>query len=299
MIQFYSPWFALLLILPFLIKPKKEVLELHFPALERLKKAFPYSHHQKKDPFFILLYLSWALFTLALMQPEKVDQWNTLKNTGYDLMVAVDVSGSMQALDLSTTKMITRLDAAKEVVSRFVLGRQGDRVGLITFGQNAYLHVPLTLDTLSVSRMLNETLIGMAGNGTAIGDAMGLAIRTLKDKKEGSRVLILLTDGEDNSSTLPPLEAAKLAKQYGIKIYTVGIGEQNEELNEIAMMTGGQFYHASNQKTLERIYQQIDTLEKTEAEESIHKLREPLYAYPLSLAALLLLFLNMRRNFGF
>src|SRR5205823_10817598 len=132
---------------------------------------------------------------------------------------------SMQAVDFSTSsRRMSRLDATKEVVGQFVLGRKGDRVGLVTFGEYAYLHVPLTLDTLSVSKMLNDTVSGMAGNATAIGDAIGLSVRTLRERPEGSRVLVLLTDGEDNSSSIPPLEAAKLAKGYGIRIYTIGVG---------------------------------------------------------------------------
>lgn len=220
-------------------------------------------------------------------------------------MLAVDTSGSMQAVDFSTSsKAISRLDVTKNVVGKFVRGRQGDRVGLVTFGENAYLHVPLTLDTAAVSKMLNDTISGMAGNATAIGDAIGLGVRTLRDRPEGSRVIVLLTDGEDNSSNIPPLEAAKLAKQYGIRIYTIGIGKNGpvpypngvggygmvevpideELLKEIASLTGGQYFHATNQKALESIYAKINELEKTESNESIFFLREPYYYYPLGLA---------------
>lgn len=287
---------------------------MHFPYLHRLKAAFPaYSSSGKglRSLSFFLLASLWIFLAAALMQPERQEQLIQVKNKGYDLMLAVDVSGSMQAMDLSTaSKAISRLDATKEVVGRFVLGRQGDRVGLITFGENAYLHVPLTLDTLSVSKMLHDVVPGMAGNATAIGDAIGLSVRTLRERPEGSRVLVLLTDGEDNASTISPLEAAKLAKQYGIRIYTIGIGRNGNVpfptsfggyrmaqvsideglLKEIAAMTGGHYFSASDQKGLESIYKKINEMEKTESNESVFLIRESLYRYPLA-AALACLFL--------
>lgn len=326
MFQFESPWFALLLPLPFLVKlwaPRQKATEenntpeLYFPALNRLKSTF--GHCQQPNTtsnflFFLLLTLFWALLIIALMRPEKVDQYHQVKNMGYDLMLAVDVSGSMQALDFSTpTKAISRLDVTKEVVGHFVRERHGDRVGLITFGENAYMLVPLTLDTRSVSKMLNDTFSGMAGNATAIGDAIGLSVRTLRERPEGSRVLILLTDGEDNSSKIPPLEAAKLAKQYGIRIYTVGIGKNGlvpfptqhgtvgmantpideELLKQIAVLTDGQYFRATDKLALASIYEKINTLEKSESDDIIFLIKEPLYAYPLGLAIAILLMLTL------
>ncbi len=296
---------------------QKGTPELHFPALHRLKNAFPTYHPSAKRShaiFFILLSSSWFLLVIALMQPERVDQFTQVKNNGYDLMLAVDISASMQALDFSTqSKMVSRLDVTKNVVGKFVLGRQGDRVGLVTFGERAYLHVPLTLDTISVSRMLNDTISGMAGNATAIGDAIGLSVKTLRDRPEGSRVLVLLTDGEDNASSIPPLEAAKLAKQYGIRIYTIGVGKNGPVpfpgkfggygmaqvsideglLKEIAALTGGQYFLATDQKGLESIYRQINELEKTESNQEIFWIRDPLYHYPLGLAMVILLLLSL------
>jgi Ca-activated chloride channel homolog len=316
MFHFYCPWFALLLPLPLLVRwilpaKKQGDWQIHFPALNRLKNAFPQSFGQPANRLFLaLLYLAWIFLVLALMQPEKQDSFVQVKNKGYDLMLAVDTSGSMQAIDFSTkSEVISRLDAVKDVVSKFVLGRQGDRVGLVTFGEHAYLHVPLTLDTLSVSKMLNNTLSGMAGQATAIGDAIGLSVRTLRERPEGSRVLILLTDGEDNASSIPPLEAAKLAKQYGIKIYTIGVGKNGNVpfpspyggyqmarvtideklLKEIAAMTGGQYYSATDQKALASIYDKINRLEKTEADENVYLIREPWYQLPLGIALGLIL----------
>lgn len=326
MFRFYAPWFALFLLLPFLFKRDQgqEYPKLRFPAINRLKSSFSsFQSLTSNKAFFWPLYLAWIFLVLALMQPEKVDQFRQEKSQGYDLLLAVDISSSMQALDFSTlSKMISRLDVTKEVVGKFVLGRQGDRVGLITFGESAYLHVPLTLDTLAVSRMLNDTVAGMAGNATAIGDAIGLGVRTLRERPEHSRVLILLTDGEDNASSIPPLEAAKLAKKYGIKIYTVGVGKKGavpfpsqfgyamaevsideKLLKEIAETTGGQYFLATNQQALEAIYSKINKLEMSEMNESLFFIREPLYYYPLAASMLLLLLItfsqsNRRQAFG-
>ena len=326
MFHFHAPWFALLLPLPLLLRwllpalpteKRDEAAEISFPAVHRLKTIFPAiqaTNKKSATTFFALLLLSWILLILALMQPENVDQFRQVKNQGYDLMLAVDISGSMQALDFSTAdKAISRLDVTKEVVGNFIRGRQGDRLGLILFGQNAYLHVPLTLDIASVSRMLNDAAPGMAGNATAIGDAIGQGVRTLRERPPGSRVLILLTDGEDNSSSIPPGEAAKLAKQYGVRIYTIGIGKKGlvpfpnqsggysmgevamdeELLKNIAKETGGQYFSATNQQMLSTIYAQINKLEKSEANETLFLVREPLYQYPLSLSLLVLLALTL------
>jgi len=327
MFHFNSPWFAILLPLPILIRwllpissKNDNAAEIHFPAIHRLKNIFPVQANKKQGDIIFLsfLFLSWILLIVALMQPEKVDQFRQVKNKGYDLMLAVDISASMQALDFSTSdKRISRLDVTKEVVSNFIKERQGDRLGLILFGQHAYLHVPLTVDTSSVSRMLNDALPGMAGKATAIGDAIGLGVRTLRERPEGSRVLILLTDGEDNSSSIPPLEAVKLAKQYAIRIYTIGIGRKGlvpfpnqmggysmgeasmdeELLKEVAKETGGQYFSATNKKMLDSIYAKIDELEKSEANETLFLIRDPLYQYPLSLSILFFLTLTISQLF--
>lgn len=326
MFHFHSPWFALLLPLTFIFRwllplfPKEKptgAVEIHFPAAHRLKKVFSSCQPGKKKGgsiFFSLLFLSWALLILALMQPENVDQFRQAKSKGYDIVLAVDISASMQAMDFSTShKAISRLDVTKQVVGNFIKGRQGDRIGLILFGQNAYLHVPLTLDTAAVCSMLDSAAVGMAGNATAIGDAIGLGVQTLRNRPPGSRVLILLTDGEDNTSSIPPLQAAKLAKQYGLRIYSIGIGKKGlvpfpnqfgtysmaevsideELLKEIAHETGGQYFSATNSQNLASIYAKIDELEKSEADEHVFLIREPLYQYPLGVSLLVLLALTL------
>jgi Ca-activated chloride channel family protein len=318
MFRFYWPWLALLLPLPLLIRwlfpyrnrEQQQLPHIYFPALDRLKQAFPAgasSSAQRRLWPLIFLGLAWISFVGALMQPEKVDQLHHENSVGYDLLLAVDTSASMQAMDMSAANQpISRLDMTKQVVKKFIAGRHGDRIALVIFGEKAYLHVPLTTDTQAVSRMLDTTVSGMAGNATAIGDAIGIAVKTLRERPEGSRVVILLTDGKDNASTIPPLEAAKLAKQYAIRIHTIGLGKKGSHgsfngfshpdleididlLREIAALTGGQFFLASDQRMLQTIYEEIDTLEKSEANQTTFLIREPLYRYPLLLAMIFML----------
>ncbi len=316
---FYWPYMALILPLPWLlgrfITPKSQnkfIPCLRFPYVQRVQKAFGNCEHKKRNIswYKILFMLLWLMLTLTLMRPQLINQFTQMKSHGYDLMLAVDLSGSMRALDFSTkTQAINRLDATKAVVHDFVAQRQGDRVGLILFGSQAFLHVPLTLDTLSVGKILDNTLIGMAGEETAIGDALGVAVKTLRQRPENSRVVILLTDGTDTASTIPPLQAAKLAKQYNIKVYTIGMGRNGPVpildqfgrtvitqmpldehlLKQIAQETGGKYFHATDKKTLQKIYTHINKLEKTKAETKELIVYKPLYRYPLSMALIILL----------
>lgn len=293
------------------------VPEIRFPGVQRLQIAFA-THQTHFLPtnrlFLVILSLLWLCLVLAVMRPQLVDQFSQIENEGYDLMLAVDISGSMRALDFSTKeKAISRLDATKDVVGKFVQERQGDRIGLVLFGENAYLQVPLTLDTLSVSHMLNNAISGMAGQATAIGDAIGLSVKTLRNRPEGSRVIILLTDGVDTSSSIPPLEAAKLAKKYGIRIYTIGVGRNGfvpypddqggiamvqvpideNLLKQISSITEGHYFRATDQHALQAIYNKINELEKTKANTRTYLIQKPLYPYPLGMAAVLFLILTI------
>ncbi len=337
MFTFYWPWLGLLAFLPVLIrlifpeckiKAEDNIPQIRFPALQKISNVFPSynSNTQKHNLWFVtLISLIWLALVIAVMRPQMVDKFTYVKNKGYDLMLAVDISGSMKALDFSTNdKIVSRLDVTKQVVSNFVKERQGDRVGLILFGEQAYLNVPLTLDTLSVSEMLNNSVSGMAGDATSIGDAIGTAVTNLRNQNKGSRVIILLTDGEDTASSIPPIEAAKIAKQYGIRIYTIGVGKNGlvpypngmggvsmvqmsmDEtlLEKIANITNGKYFRATNKDALSSIYAEINKLEKTESKSKEYMVREPLYRYPLGVATGLLLILVMfnlyrRSRYGF
>ncbi|HEX7675939.1 MAG TPA: VWA domain-containing protein [Bdellovibrio sp.] len=320
MLNFQWPWLIILLPVPFLIRymwPVKKseapaAPEVYFPHLETVQNTFGKLSRSSQTPrkfWFWILFGIWTFSVLALMGPQKVDKLSSMPGEGHDLMLAVDLSGSMQSLDFSSsTEQVSRIDGAKKVVKDFLSKRVGDRVGLILFGGQAYMQAPLTLDRAAVSRMLDNALPGMAGDATAIGDAIGLAVKNLRTRPEASRAIILLTDGEDNSSTLPPLQAAELAKQYGIKIYTIVIGKDGPVpfpddrggyvmveshvdttlTREIAEKTGGQFYRATDPDMLAKIYDQIDSLQRSKSEPSLVLVRQPLFQYPLGVALLLI-----------
>lgn len=323
MFSFAWPWMGLLLALPLLVRwllpasTRHQALPvLRFPHLERLKAAYAgFKAHGASGRLFLFMFsLFWLLTVLALMRPQIVDQMTEVENEGYDIMLAVDLSGSMRALDFSRgDKRVNRLDVAKVVVGDFVRARQADRVGLILFGDFAYQYAPLTYDTQAVSKMLNDTVISMAGDGTAIGDAVGLAVKSMRERPESSRLVILLTDGEDNASSISPMQAAQLARDYGIRIYTIGIGSKGqvpfpdqfgrvvmvemsldeELLRAMAELTGGAYFAATDSDALERVYEQINRLEKSKAETRQYLIRTPLYRYPLGAALALLLLIAL------
>ncbi len=298
MLSFAWPWCVVMLPLPWvLLYLHKAQLKdertptITFPKLLRLQMAFAGSVQQNANiPLWqrILIALCWVLLVVCLMRPENVDKIGYSKNVGYDLMLAVDLSGSMGVVDFSENgHPLSRIAATKKVVSNFVQQRSGDRVGLIVFAEQAFLTIPLTLDTVAVSKLLNNLLVGMAGERTAIGDAIGIGVQNLRKRPEMSRVLILLTDGGDTASHIPPLEAAKIAEQSHIKIYTIGVGNHLDEtlLGKIADLTGGTYFKVTNVNALEKVYQQIDRLEKSETEQKVLLLKTPLYQWFL-LAAL-------------
>jgi Ca-activated chloride channel family protein len=325
MFWFAWPWMILLLTLPVIVRfavPSAKTAkaagapEIFFPYIDRLKAIFPKQQQTRKSDrlYWAILSSLWICLTVALMRPEFVDQFTPQRNSGYDLLMAVDLSGSMEALDYTKNGVqASRLDVVKSVAGHFIDQRQGDRVGLVLFGSSAYLHVPLTFDTLSVRKMLDNAAAGEAGDMTAIGDAIGLAVRTLRYRPEKSRIVVLLTDGGDNASTIPPLAAASLARQYGIRIYTIGVGTQGvvpipdamgqiqmerfdldeSLLRKIASTTGASYFRAADTSALQKIYAQINKLEKTQVENHTHVARKSLYGYPLGFALVLLLTLAL------
>ncbi len=268
----------------------------------------------------LALWLLWLLLLLAAARPTWIGEAVELPNSGRDLMMAVDISGSMQVEDMQVGEtLVARVDAVRQVGADFISHRTGDRLGLILFGSKAYVQSPLSFDTATVKRFLADAQIGFAGSETAIGDAIGLAVKRLKERPADSRVLILLTDGQDTASSVKPLEAAQLAAQMGIRIYTIGIGadamtlpglfgssfgsrrvnpsvELDEAgLQEIAKLTGGEYFRARNPQELATIYQLMDQLEPVEQETTVYRPRQALGYLPL-LAALLLSFVLALRH---
>ncbi len=253
----------------------------------------------------LLLALAWCALLLAVARPQSFGEPVGVPLTGRDLMLCIDISGSMRETDLyAGNNRATRMAVVKQVASDFVERRDGDRIGLVMFGSQAYVQTPLTLDHETVQHFLAEAAVGLAGRSTAIGDAIGLAVKRLRDRPEASRVIILLTDGENSAGVVDPLAAARLAAENNIRIHAIGVGadaragfnapfgarttELDEEtLRGISESTGGQYFRARNQQELANIYREIDRLEPTEQDaEQFRPLRE-LFAWPLGLALLL------------
>ncbi len=258
----------------------------------------------------VLLWLAWALLCLAAARPQQLGEPIEPPQPGRDLMLALDLSGSMDEPDMQLGgRPVDRLTAAKAVLADFLDRRAGDRVGLLVFGRRAYALTPLTPDRESVRQQLQDSVVGLAGQETAIGDAIGLAVKRLRDQPEGQRVLILLTDGVNTAGLLEPDKAAQLARDNGVRVHTVafggdgamsvfgfqlpmpGGGDEIDEatLRRIAEQTGGQFFRARDTEALAGIYAEIDRLEPVERPGPAVRPRIERYAWPLGAALLLAL----------
>jgi Ca-activated chloride channel family protein len=259
----------------------------------------------------VLAWLAWLLLVLAAARPQWLGEPVQLPIAGRDLMLAVDVSGSMESEDYQLAgRPVNRLDVVKAVAGRFVERREGDRLGLILFGSRAYLQTPLTYDRGTVRTMLEESVIGLAGRETAIGDAIALAVKRLREQPEDNRVLILLTDGSNTAGNIRPLEAARLAAQVAVRIYTIGIGGgpagvrtpfgmllkpgtdlDPDALQAIADATGGRYFQATDTAQLEQVYNELDRLEPSVRDVRSYRPLQPLFMWPAAAALCLSLFL--------
>ncbi|ASJ75513.1 vWA domain-containing protein [Granulosicoccus antarcticus] len=254
----------------------------------------------------LLLTLAWIALLLATARPQSYGEPVGIPVSGRDLMLCIDISGSMREADLyAGNTRATRMSVVKQVARDFVARRTGDRIGLVMFGSQAYLQTPLTRDHDTVQHFLAEAAVGLAGRSTAIGDAIGLAVKRLRDRPEAARVIILLTDGENSAGVIEPLEAASLAAQNNIRIHSIGVGADAQanlfnapfggarsELDEttlraISDATGGQYFRARNQQELTSIYRQIDRLEPTDEEGNDFRPLQELFFWPLSAALFL------------
>ena len=316
------PWALIALPLPWLLRkllPEASSLAeagLRVPTLERFEtlKDRADSEQLLNWRFWIAL-VAWLLLVLAAARPEHIGDELDVPVSGRNLMLAVDLSGSMDQKDFELgNRRVDRLTATKAVASDFISRREGDRIGLILFGERAYLQVPLTLDRETVKILLMEAFIGLAGEKTAIGDAITLAVRRVHEQsaEEGDQVLVLLTDGANTAGEVEPVKAAELARQVGLRIYTIGIGAEQlevssliggrrrinpsadldeETLTTIAELTGGRYFRATDTASLQDIYRLVDELEPVEEPESGFRPVKSLYFWPLggafALAALL------------
>jgi len=256
----------------------------------------------------VLMWLIWALLLLGAARPQWIGEPIELSNSGRDLMMALDLSGSMQIEDMQVgNSLVSRITAVKAIAADFASRRAGDRVGLILFGTRAYVQAPLTFDVKTVTRFIQEAQLGFAGEDTAIGDALGLAIKRLRERPAESRVLILLTDGQDTASTVDPMEAAALASEMNVRVYTIGIsrrlgnrtnasGEVDEALlTAVAEATGGRYFRARTPQELQGIYQILDELEPVEQEATTFRPIQSLAWLPIGCALFLGLVLIVLR----
>ncbi|MDG2410439.1 MAG: VWA domain-containing protein [Halioglobus sp.] len=328
MIEWIWPWVFLLAPIPWLVRKlatpattqQAAVRAPFFAEWQQLSAGQSDGRRGNGMLALCVLWLIWLLLLVAIARPTWIGDPIELPNSGRDLMMAVDISGSMRIEDMQIGQsMVSRVVAVRQVGAQFISQRSGDRLGLILFGSKAYVQSPLTFDTATVEQFLSEAQIGFAGQETAIGDAIGLAVKRLRDRPAESRVLILLTDGQDTASSVKPLEAAQLAARLGIRIYTIGVGADSMTLpglfgssfgqrqvnpsaeldeaglQEIARLTGGEYFRARNPQELANIYQTLDQLEPVEQEAAVYRPRQSLGYLPL-LAAIALSFLLALRH---
>jgi Ca-activated chloride channel family protein len=321
MLSFDWPWVLLALPLPWLLR------RLLAPAQPRLAGAL-------QVPFFSelahrasgsalstrrMLWLAaaaWTLLVVAAARPQWLGELEAVPVSGRDIMLAVDLSRSMQQTDFEVRgKLIDRLTAVKFVALDFIDRRVGDRIGLILFGERAYLQSPLTFDRATVSTLLKEAALGLAGDATALGDAIGIAVKRLRGDRVQNRVLILLTDGANTAGEIEPIKAAELAAKAGLRIHTIGIGADEQRtrqlfgtyrlnpnldldeatLRTIAAQTGGRYFRARDSAELNEIYRLIDEIEPMDQDPRRYRPVAALYPWPLAFALLLAAGIAWRR----
>ncbi|MFK5854942.1 MAG: VWA domain-containing protein [Bacteroidota bacterium] len=300
----------LLLVIPLLIiwywfKNKTVTADLRFSGLQVFNDMKTSPKTWLIHSLFALRMIAIALLIVALARPQSISTKQNINIEGIDIVMTIDVSGSMLARDFKPD----RLEAAKEVAAEFIARRPNDRVGLVIFSGEAFTQVPLTTDHTMIANIFVEVQSGMIEDGTAIGDGLATSVSRLKDSEAISKVIILITDGVNNSGSVDPISAAEMAEMFGIRVYTIGIGSQGtapypvqtpygiqmqqmkvqideELLQKIAGMTGGRYFRADNNKKLKEIYKEIDNLEKSKID--VQEFRKKHESFlPLALLALL------------
>jgi Ca-activated chloride channel family protein len=311
MFEFAWPWLFALLPIPLLIwwwlpPYRARQASVQVPFFERLASATGQTPQQgavvlrRRAMQMIAAILIWILIVAAMARPQWVSDPLTHEIAARDLILAIDISGSMDQRDFREADgtMLTRLDGVKRVIKDFIARRHGDRVALILFGTRPYVQVPFTQDLQTAEQLLEQTQVGMAGQQTAIGDTIGLAIKTFESGTAKQRLLILLTDGNDTASRVPPEHAADIAHQNGVVIHTIGVGDPAASgenrvdlsvLQNIAATTQGHFFRAEDGAQLAAIYDDIDKLAPTKLETQSWRPKLPLFQWPLGAAVLLVL----------
>jgi Ca-activated chloride channel family protein len=315
--RFADPWLLILLLaVPLMVFYELKNMgssRIRFSSLETLKALKPARSLAWRKVLLVMRCAAMSLLIMALARPQSGTTSTEIITEGVDIMLCLDTSGSMNALDFQLeNKRVNRLQVVKKVVDEFIRGRQNDRIGMVVFAEEAFTQCPLTLDYGVLLSFLDRLEIGMAGDTTAIGSALATCVKRLKDLKSKSKVIILLTDGRNNTGTISPATAADIAKTHGIKVYTIGVGTEGEApflvdslfgkhyvyqkvdldeetLKEIAQKTGGRYFRATNTEALKTIYQQIDKMEKTEAKVKEYMEYAELFKYFLIPALCLIL----------
>lgn len=315
--SFAHPWFfGLLLLIPFLIwwqyrDKKYDNPSIRLTTISGIKEVKPGWRVTLRPLLFWLRILSLAFLAVALARPQSSSVSESIDSEGIDIVMSVDVSGSMLAEDLKPN----RIEAAKEVATEFVDGRPTDRVGLVIFAGESFTQVPITIDHNVLKQQISQIKSGVLVDGTAIGMGLATGVDRLRASKAKSRVLILLTDGVNNTGLIDPSTALEIAKRYKVRVYTIGIGSEGQApypvqtpfgtqkqmmpvqidealLQKIAKETGGKYYRATSNRSLKSIYTEIDQLEKTKIEVSSYKHYAELF-FPFALLAILFLAVEM------
>ncbi|WP_373186525.1 VWA domain-containing protein [Halopseudomonas sp.] len=310
MFELHWPAALLLLPLPWLMRwllpgaalPSTALQVSFLPRLEQLQDTTSQRAAARRRWPFVFV---WLLLILAACRPQWLGDPLPISISGRDMMLAVDLSGSMEYQDmLLDDEQVPRIAIVKRLVSNFIAEREGDRLGLILFGSSAYVQAPLTHDLVTLEQLVQEAFVGLAGRETAIGDAIGLAIKRLAEEPARSRVLVLITDGANTAGQVNPLRAARYAASEGIRIFTIGVGadagqsrlsgiqDPSTDLDEgtlvdVALATGGEYFRARNGEDIKAIYQRIDMLEPALRDSGPRRHARPLYPWPLGLALLL------------
>ena len=324
MFELAIPWILILLPLPLLIWFLWPRISLQLLAALRVPffNAMIGIVEQEKRSLtrqtrLTFLLFIWWLLLLALAGPRWIGEPRPLAREGHNIMLALDLSPSMAVNDMVwKNHHATRLAVVKHAANQFVRNRVNDKIGLIVFGERAYLQTPLTYDHHNVLQRMDDATAGLAGRSTSIGDALGLAVKHLQNVPDKGRIIILLTDGANNSGVLAPLKAAELARDDGIKVYTIGLGSETDTqtfnglflsmnapaeldektLTEVAKMTGARYFRATDMKSLQTIYQAINQMETVSQEQATVRPQHDYYPWPLALAWLLLMYLLAERG---
>lgn len=309
-------FFYLLLLIPILIvwywyRQGKSTPELRFSGLQAFQGFSKNVKAKLRHSLFVLRLLIISLLIIALARPQSITSKQNISIKGIDIVLALDVSGSMLSRDFTPD----RIGAAKNIAANFIKHRPNDRIGLVIFSGVAFTQAPLTLDHNMLLTLLKEVKSGMVENGTAIGDGLATAVSRLQNSKTKSKVIILLTDGVNNMGSIDPLSAAEIAKLYGIRVYTIGIGTEGYApypvqtpfgiqmqqvkvqidvalLKQISKITGGEYFRAVNTQTLKTIFKKIDKLVKSKIVVHQFQKKHELF-YPFALLALLLFVLEV------